>query len=418
MASAVQARSIGLSKDESGSVAMMFGLSFMAFLFCAGMGIDMARMSNASTRVAAAADAAALAAGRALLEGKLEDSAVEDLGEKMFWSDYTSSRSFANVSSAKVNVDRSTGTVVVDVKADVKMTITALAGFKKFDIPVHNAATFQTKDIEVGMALDITGSMNDVPSGGGKSKIESLKDAFEKFADQLMPAKPVAGQKVRVGLAPYSAAVNLGKYASTVSDSRSTDGCVIERLGANKWTDMPTTAGAYSVKADAKTNKGSYVCPSAKVMPLTDDRDALVAKVKAYSANGGTAGHLGVQWGWNLVSENWGSTWGAAGEPESYQKVTDGKLIKAVVMMTDGSFNTAYNNGTSPDQAKQVCDNMKAKGIKVFAIAFDAPADSQALLKYCASSATDYYADAANDTELKAAFAKFASKLGELHLSK
>lgn len=427
MASAVQARLSGLGKDESGSIGMLLGLSFLIVSFCAGMGIDMALMSSASSRVTAAADAAALAAGRALLEGKLDDAAVADIGEKMFWADFKSSRSFAEVSSATVNVNRATGTITVDVAADVKMTMTALAGFKKFDIPVHNAATFKSKDIEVGMALDITGSMADVPSGGGVPKIKALKAAFAKFADQLLPTNPVANQKVRIALAPFATSVNLGSYSGAATGNRSKDGCATERTTSDKYSDAAAGAGDYfTVKADGVadidptegTSSNAYYCPSPTIMPLSSDHDALIAKVNTYTPNGGTAGHLGIQWGWNLISENWGSVWGSNSAPDSYQQVQDGKLIKAVVLMTDGIFNTAYHNDWSSKQALALCSAMKSKGVAVFTIAFDAPASAQTTLKACATSPTDYYADASNDVELEAAFAKFASKLGELHLSR
>lgn len=411
-------------EDQNGSVAMMLGLSFMVVSFCAGMGIDMARISSASTRLTSAADAAALTSGRALLDGKLSDTEVQNLGENMFWADMKAG-GFAHVNSAKVAVDRVTGSITVTVDADVPMTVTSLMGIKKVNLPVVSAATFQTKDIEVGMALDITGSMASVPSGGGKSKIDALKGAFEKFANNLIPPSPVAGQKVRIGLAPYSAAVNLGPYAALATANRSKDGCVTERTGAQRYTDASISLAKFDVKADGANDidptEGlsgvAYYCPTPTIMPLSDDRDALVDKVNSYVPNGWTAGHLGIQWGWNIVSEEWSGFWGGSSSPDTYQKVQDGKLIKAVVLMTDGIFNTAYHNDDSAKQAVKMCNNMKAKGVKVFAVAFDAPAAAQATLKACASAA-DFYADASNDVELEAAFAKFASKLGELHLSK
>ncbi len=78
-------------------------------------------------------------------------------------------------------------------------------------------------------------------------------------------------------------------------------------------------------------------------MPLSDDRDGLIAAVKKFSPQGCTAGHLGVQWAWNIVSPKWGSTWGGNGTPDGMDRVTDGKLLKAVVLMTDGIFNTAVS---------------------------------------------------------------------------
>ena len=55
--------------------------------------------------------------------------------------------------------------------------------------------------------------------------------------------------------------------------------------------------------------------------------------------------------------------WGGVSQPDPYSRVQEGKLIKAVVLMTDGIFNTAYHNANAADQAIRTCNNMKAKGV-------------------------------------------------------
>ena len=414
--------------DEKGSTAIIFGLSSMMLLFVAGMGVDMSRITHAKHRVTAAADAAALTAGKAMLEGKLNDAEVKAMGLSMFDTNLkTFGGGYANVKNVKIQINRVTGEVSVDVDASVDMTLTKLAGFTTVKLPAGTAATFGMRDIEVGMALDVTGSMNSVPSGGGSRKIEGLKAAFDKFAHMLIPDQPVAGQKVRIGVAPYSAAVNLGSFAGTVTNGRSVDGCVTERSTSARYADASLTSGGYyDVMADGVADidgtegvyANSYFCPSPVVTPLTDNRDALIQQVNAFVPNGWTAGHLGVQWAWNLISEDWGSVWSGSSRPAPYADVGSKRLIKAVVLMTDGIFNTAYHNDKASVQAIAMCDNMKARGVQVFAVAFDAPVDAQATLKACATPGTDFYANASNAAELDAAFAKFAGKLGELRLSK
>ncbi len=53
--------------DERGTVAMTFGIMMTALLFFAGMAVDYSRANDVRSRVSDAADAAALAAGRALM---------------------------------------------------------------------------------------------------------------------------------------------------------------------------------------------------------------------------------------------------------------------------------------------------------------------------------------------------------------
>ena len=61
---------------------------------------------------------------------------------------------------------------------------------------------------------------------------------------------------------------------------------------------------------------------------------------------------------------------------------------------------------------------MKAQGVVVFSVAFDAPADAQKTLRACATAGDSYYADAGNGQELDDAFEKFAQTLTQLRLSK
>jgi Flp pilus assembly protein TadG len=409
--------------DERGAVAILFGLMATAFLFLGGMALDYTRITNVHNRVSEAVDAASLAAGRALLDGKLTVPEIETLAATYITENMKSIKKSADISQPLIKIDAKKGTVDIDITAKVNMTLARIGGFDYIDVPVSSAAVFQQRDIEVGMALDITGSMKEYPSKGGKRKIDGLKDAFETFADRLIPTDKSAAQRVRIGLAPYSTAVNLDNRAGTVSANRSKDGCVTERKSglATDGTD-PFLVAQDGIKdvdpTEGNVGNDAYACPSTHITPLSNDRDQLVAEVRKFKPEGWTAGHIGVQWAWNLVSENWGGTWGGDSAPDPYARVSEGKLLKAVVLMTDGIFNTAYHGGKASDQAVALCSAMKAKGVVVFAVAFDAPSDAQKTLKACASDGGDYYANAGNAAELEAAFTRFAGKLSELRLSK
>ena len=65
--------------DERGNVAVMFALMSTVILLVVGIAIDYARTVNMQSRIGAAADAATLAAGRAMLDGKLNDAQVRKL---------------------------------------------------------------------------------------------------------------------------------------------------------------------------------------------------------------------------------------------------------------------------------------------------------------------------------------------------
>lgn len=419
------------ASDERGSVAVLFGMMSLALMFLAGVAIDTARVMDVRTRLADAADAAALTAGKALLDGSMSASEIEDLAVAYFEQNTKVIAGYSHIEKPVVAVNVDTGAVNVDVKAEVDMTLGRLAGLTKMELPVSSAAVFQQKDIEIAMALDITGSMNDTPASGGKRKIDSLKEAFATFAERIVPEQPNPNQRVRMALAPYSSGINLGSFAAGVSQNRSKDKCVTERKGGQLDDDaaQPFNVAADGIddidNSDGSTPKKAYACPKAVVEPLSDDRQQLIDTVNAFTTGGWTSGHLGVQWAWNLVSDKW--SWGGNSTPDSLSLVSEGKLIKAVVLMTDGSFNTAYHKASigngkwSKAQAVELCKQMRGsenKDIVVFAVAFDAPADAQETLKDCATPGDGYYVNAANGAELEAAFKKFADKLTELRLSK
>jgi Flp pilus assembly protein TadG len=418
----------GFNSSEEGSVAILFGLLTFSMFLVSALAVDYGRVLDMRTRIASSVDAASLAAGKAMLEGKLTDGQIVTLAKKFFTADVKPVISLGTVGTPTIMINRDNGTVDIDVKSSVKMTLGRVAGFDKMDIPVTSSATYQQKDIEVGMALDITGSMNHVV--GGVRKIDGLKKAFENFAEKLIPDVAADGQNVRIGIAPYSASVNLGNYAGKVTDGRSKDGCVTERRNG-AFSDaavVPDKIGsitnptAFQVEADGS----KFACPPATIMPLTGDKDALIKAVNGFQPDTMTAGHLGTQWAFNLVSEKWGGVWGA-GAPAPYSDTmgTHPKLVKAVIIMTDGEFNTSYHGGTSRDQALKLCSAIKDqsnKNVVVFTIGFGLGGDPVAIktLKDCAtpSSTNEYFVNAADTGELDRALQKFAGKLGDLRISR
>ena len=238
-------------------------------------------------------------------------------------------------------------------------------------------------------------------------KIADLKSAAKDLVDILLPDGGTPN-KVRIGLAPYAASVNAGVYAATVSNNAST-ACVHERGGAQAFTDAAPGQGTYL------GFRNGLSCPAAKVEPITDDKALLKSKIDTYTAGGSTAGHIGAAWASYLVSPQWTGTWPAASAPAPYG---DGKTLKAIVLMTDGEFNTQYvnANGDSDSQARQICTETKDRNVVVYTIGFQSPAQAEALLKDCASSPTHYFS-AQNGNELRQAFIEIAQQLNNLRLT-
>jgi Flp pilus assembly protein TadG len=415
-------------RREEGAVAMLFGLTFLVILLCVGVAIDIARAYHANNKAANALDAAALAAAKAMREqSSLSDGQIKQIAQDFFTANIAGAgigkTSFDPIEAV---ITRTSGTVQASVNGVLDTYFVRIAGpsFKTIPITRDAAATYSLIDVELGVMLDVTGSMGD-PSPGGSTKIADLRVAVKELNNIMLPSGGQPG-KVRIGLAPFSGSVNLGTYADDVSANRSTDGCVIERTKvADRYTDENGVVSPFGIKGDFAT-ASSYSCPPSKLQPLTDDKAKLDATADSLVAGGCTAGHLGTTWAWNLISDKWNGIWNL---PDPITPYNDGKTVKAVILMTDGIFNTSYIsapnncngtglNPTSRNYAKQLCDAMKTKGVIVYTIGFMlTDPNAQATMAYCASGPTRAIL-AENKTELTAAFTNIAIQLNNLRLSK
>jgi Flp pilus assembly protein TadG len=413
-----------LASDERGAVAMIFALSMFAVVMMLGCAIDYGRALMVRTKLATAVDAATIFAAKRIKDGATLAS-IEADARTLFDQNMLSLKKMATVTEFHMNKTPDGLGIKLDAKAEMPTTFARIARINKMDIGGTATAIFNQQDIEVGLQLDVTGSMDQ--SIKGKKKIDSLKVASNNLLDILLPAGGTGTTKVRVGIAPFAAGVNAGGYANAVVGGSAPGNCVYERRTsfADATDDAPN--GSDTLKKITDLGRGAQSCPSgAKIAALTDNKSSLVSTVNALSAGGSTAGHLGTSWAWYLLSPNWSSIWPTASQPSAYN---DGKTLKFAILMTDGIYNTVggvsggdYSTQATDAQtrAKSLCDNMKAKGITIYSVGFIAAGDPPAAadtLKYCASDASSFY-KAEDGDQLNAAFANIAKDISRLRLSK
>lgn len=403
--------------DQNGGVAVLFGLLLLGVLFSVGMAIDYGRVVHTKTRLAQAVDAAALAAGRALLDGRLSDTDVQEIAERYFDTNLGEGSGFGTVGRPFVRIVRATGEVHVTADANVPMTLTKIAGFSNVTVPATASSRFDDRDIELSMALDLTGSM-------GGSKIRALKSATNALIDIMLPdvGSGTSDNKIRVALAPYSSGVDAGDYAKAVTGQKKQT-CTFEREGSNPRGDQSPGPNNYlKVKGDTGIVRNP-TCPDGEVIALTSDKAALKREVARYNTGGSTAGHLGAMWGYFLLSPNWGSVFGGDSVPVAYG---DRKTVKAMVLMTDGLFNTigGRNYGDYSAEAREsaawtveTCGKMRSDSILVYTVAFQVSSNStKQMLLDCAGS-PDRYFDAVDEEALRTAFTRIATQLNNLRLT-
>ncbi|MEE2689991.1 MAG: pilus assembly protein TadG [Pseudomonadota bacterium] len=215
--------------------------------------------------------------------------------------------------------------------------------------------------------------------------------------------------------------------------------CVSERLGTDKYTDTAPSTSKVGWNYPFSTSSGSNSsCTASQIVPLSTNKVALKTSIDGYNAVGYTAGHIGVAWGWYMLSPNFGYLWPAESAPGAYD---DDELTKVAVIMTDGEFNTQYckgavskdssgpgstarincnsENGNGFDQAEDMCDAMKDAGVLIYTIGFDVGSNTnvQDLMTNCASG-PDYVYFAATGEELKDIYRAIGSEISKLHISK
>ena len=213
--------------------------------------------------------------------------------------------------------------------------------------------------------------------------------------------------------------------------------CATERTGTNAYTDVApsTTFLSYNYLS------GGGDCIGQAIQPLTSNKTTLHNLANSLTAANSTAGHLGLAWGWYMISPNFGYLWPAGSQPAAYGR---SNLVKAVILMTDGEFNIQYYNGvlsmdsingtssqkinqnavngSSQNQAVALCDAIKAPANDtiLYTVGFDLNGDTNAidLLQNCATSPADFFQASAGTNDLTADFTAIAQKLNELRLSK
>ena len=212
--------------------------------------------------------------------------------------------------------------------------------------------------------------------------------------------------------------------------------CVSERTGTEAYTDAaPSTA-----LVGRNYPSGGNACPSNSILPLTSNKTALHDAIEDLIIGGSTAGHIGLAWGWYTVSPNFSELWTGNSTPAPYGSR---HLLKVVVLMTDGEFNTIYCNGVisgsstsgsgsqndqincpAPNgdafnQAEDLCDAMKAQDIVIYTVGFALP-DSENVRDVMANCATDPSHVFLPETgaDLREAFRAIARSISDLRIAR
>lgn len=434
------------ARREDGAVAVQFALLLVPMTVMVFGAVDVSRASGEKSRLQDALDAAALAAARST---ETTDAGLKLVGDKVLVADLAASK--AVLASSTFHLE---GTkVIATAQASMTTTVADLWTSGDMTIGAQSEVTRSSHNVEVGLVLDVTGSM-------AGSRIADLKTAAKDLVDLVVQTQQ-SPYYTKMALVPYSSAVNVGGYAASLRGTFTAGTCTTPGCASFKFTSAAGTSKTFAISdcVSERTGSAAYTdaspataflgrdypssanpCLSNSIMPLTTDRGALKTRIDGLFAAGSTAGHIGLAWGWYMVSPNFASLWPAESQPAAYGA---DRLLKVVVLMTDGAFNTTYckgvisqdsgsgsgsasdhincnaPNGDAFSQAQSLCANMKAAGVIIYTVGFDVSSDpsAQAIMQQCATDADHVYLPSTG-AALKDAFHAIGEDISRLRISR
>ena len=445
-------------RDKRGVTAVAFAITF-AVLAPMSLGIfDVYTMTEQHGKLQDALDAATLYAARS---NAFTSADVNTIGQKALTANLQLIPG-ASLQSSSFSLVSAGGDTKVVANAAVALPAYAPMVFNHDPVSVTSEVTRPGNNLEVAMVLDNTGSMAGSP-------MTSLQSAANQLID-LVVSDTQTPYYSKIAIVPYSNSVNAGAFANTVrgtpvngtltdavgdtsikftpysgstKPTYAVTSCVSERIGAHATDDTSYSAsgGLVGWVYPASDNP----CIHATIQPLSSNKTTLHSEIGTLTAAGSTAGHLGIEWGWYMISPNWASLFPTASQGVPYGTP---HTIKAMVLMTDGAFNTTYCNGViagptsstdgtsgagtehtacgSPNgnsftQAQNLCNAMKAapNNVVIYTVAFlhgGADPQAQAILANCATDAKHAYVPT-DGTSLQVAFQAIAADLNKLRIS-
>ena len=248
-----------LAKDNNGAALIVFTLFLVPMVLIVGVGVDYARALVVKQRLVNAADAVAIAVGR---DPGLNEAQIQTTANAYIAAHY-GSEDFGTVTATSIAAD--TSNVNIQIRAQFNTSILRLVGVDTIDVVAFSEVTRRKRKLEVVMVLDNSGSMC---SPSCAVKLDQLKLAANRLVDILLDA-PGALEIVRIGLVPFSGAVNVG------SDKLNSGFIDVAGISALQTEDIDLAGGTTLLSLyDELTNVSWGGCVRSRVGPngfdLTD----------------------------------------------------------------------------------------------------------------------------------------------------
>lgn len=186
------------ASDQSGVVAIIFGLAAIPVIGLTGASLDYSRAADIQGELQGALDASVLSAAH---QRDMTDAQVEAYMRAQIEAHMVGS---AGAGSLVLNITRGgeDNLLVANATMRVDTTLLGIIGVHDIEVGVDSAVTADFASLEIAMVLDNTGSMR------SSNRIGALRTAAQDFVDVV--TEDGASDNVEIGIVPYTSVVNIG----------------------------------------------------------------------------------------------------------------------------------------------------------------------------------------------------------------
>lgn len=467
-------------RDRRGGAAAFLAVGLVPLIAATGLAVDASMGYVLKSRLSKSLDTAGLAAGRVALNAN-----AQQVAQEYFDANFGTGNGSVELLDFTFELDGSRQFVTLSAEARTPTFFMRVFGRDSLTVASRTVIRRETTGMELALVMDNTGSMWGSPFTAMQTAAFDLVDIIygpETEVDNLW-----------VSLVPYTATVNVGptrtgwlaagdQAVASPGDflAQGWRGCVMARTAGRDADDTPPAGGTFTsyfypattrtqdnnwpdlvtsiadenlgTSSNRNTARGPNLGCGSPITPLTASRATIEAGIAAMGPihRGGTAGNLGLSWGWRTLSPDWRGLWGGptpATHPLDYGTPF---MEKVVVILTDGNNQfhdqdtasgtpasdfTAYGRVealgvTGTDAQKRnagrvildgrmagTCAAMKDEGIRIYSIIFGAAPDAtaQTLFRNCATTPAMYYYAPDNAT-LATVFRAIGGELANLRI--
>ena len=229
-----------LGRSERGNVMLVMTAGIVPVVAAVAGGVDVSRTYMAKARLQQAVDAATLAGRKILSDTNVANGSVAEVEVQQFLtadfptgifgsSDLTKQLSLASDGNFCVTANAKVPTIMIGDAA-----VGENASGRVLPISASSCARRSGSNIDVVLVLDVTGSM--AAYAGSTTRIQGLKQATLDFLATLDTTRSQLaneGLRVRVGIVPYNATVNIGRLL--IADTPYVNGVPYVEAGPPSW---------------------------------------------------------------------------------------------------------------------------------------------------------------------------------------